>query len=104
MSKGTLKRCVSQALYIKVSNFFLKILSKYFISKVLIVSVVNYLRFLNNDSPNQKLELNIQGNELDVVQKKNYLGVQIDCCLDWKEKMKAVSTKVSTVLGFFKYA
>ena len=37
-------------------------------------------------SSNQNLELNIRNNELDVVQKTKYLGVQIDCSLDWKEK------------------
>ena len=43
----------------------------------------------------ETLELTIRDNELEVVQKTKYLGVQIDCSLDWKEQIKAVSTKVS---------
>ena len=55
-------------------------------------------------STNQNLELNIRGNELDIVQKTKYLGVQIDCSLDWKEQVKAVSAKVSRAIGFLKHA
>lgn len=36
--------------------------------------------------------------------KTKYLGVQIDCSLDWKEQIKATSAKVSRALGFLKYA
>ena len=46
-------------------------------------------------SSNQNLELKICSNELDVVQEAKNLGVQIDCSLDWKEQIKAVSA-VST--------
>ena len=55
-------------------------------------------------STDQNLELNIRGNELDIVQKTKYLGVQLDCSLDWKEHVKAVSIKVSSVIGFLKHA
>ena len=55
-------------------------------------------------SRNEKLELKIRENELDVVQKTKYLGVQIDCSLDWKEQIKAVSTKASRAIGFLKHA
>ena len=55
-------------------------------------------------SANHNLELNIRSNELDVVQKTKYLGVQIDCSLDWKEQIKAVSAKVSRAIGFLKHA
>ena len=41
--------------------------------------------------------------ELEVVQKTKYLGVQIDCSLDWKEQIKAVPTKVSRAIGFFRH-
>ena len=54
-------------------------------------------------STNQNLELNIRGNELDIVQKTKYLGVQSDCSLDWKEQVKAVSAKVSRAIGFLKH-
>ena len=55
-------------------------------------------------SRNEALELTIRENELEVVQKTKYLGVQIDCNLDWKEQIKAVSTKVSRAIGFLKHA
>ena len=55
-------------------------------------------------STNQNLEMNILGNELDIVQKTKYLGVQIDCSLDWKEQLKAVSAKLSRAIGFLKHA
>ena len=55
-------------------------------------------------STNQNLELNIHDNELDVVQKTKYLGVQIDFSLDWKEQIKVVSAKVSRAIGFLKHA
>ena len=37
---------------------------------------------------NLNLELNVCESELEVVQKTKYLGVQIDCSLDWKEHIK----------------
>ena len=53
---------------------------------------------------NLNLELNIRESELEVVQKTKYLGVQIDCSLDWKEHIKTVSAKVSRAVGFLKHA
>ena len=55
-------------------------------------------------SRNEALELKIRENELDVVQKTKYLGVQIDCNLDWKDQIKAVSTKVSRAIGYLRRA
>ena len=55
-------------------------------------------------SRSEALELNIHDNELEVVQKTKYLGVKIDCSLDWKEQIKAVSTKVSRAIGFLRHA
>ena len=52
----------------------------------------------------KKLNLKIRGSELDVVKKTKYLGVQVDNCLDWKEHIKAVSTKASRAIGFLKHA
>ena len=49
---------------------------------------------------NDVLDLHIHNNKLDVVQKTKYLGVQIDSSLDWKEQIKAVSTKVSMAVAF----
>ena len=53
---------------------------------------------------NEDLKLKIRDNELEVVQKTKYLGLQIDCSLDWKEQIKAVSAKVSRAIGFLKHA
>ena len=50
------------------------------------------------------LDLTIHGSEPQVVQNTKYLCVQIDSSLDWKEKIKAVSVKVSRALGFLKHA
>ncbi len=50
------------------------------------------------------LKLKIHDNELEVVKKTKCLGLQIDCSLDWKEQIKAVSAKVSRVVGFLKHA
>ena len=55
-------------------------------------------------SRNEALDLKIRDNELEVVQKTKYLGVQIDCCLNWKEQIKALSTKVSRAIGFLRHA
>ena len=59
-------------------------------------------RTLNNAA--EKLNLEIRGRELDVVKKIKYLGVQVDNSLDWKEHIKAVSSKVSRAIGFLKHA
>ena len=50
------------------------------------------------------MKLKIRDNELEVVKKTKYLGLQIDCSLDWKEQIKAVSAKVSRAIGFLKHA
>ena len=55
-------------------------------------------------SQNKDLDLKIRDNDVEVVKKTQYLGVQIDCCLDWKEQIKAVSSKVSRAVGFLKHA
>ena len=55
-------------------------------------------------SRNEALELKIRDNELVVVQKTKYLGVQIDCSLDGKEQISAVATKVSRAIGFLRHA
>ena len=41
-------------------------------------------------SRNEDLKLKIRENELQVVEKTKYLGVQIDCSLDWKERISLV--------------
>ena len=53
---------------------------------------------------NEDLQLKIRDNELEVVKKTKYLGLQIDCSLNWKEQIKAVSAKVSRALEFLRHA
>ena len=55
-------------------------------------------------SQGESMVLKICDNELEEVQNTKYLGVQIDSSLDWKEQIKAVSTKVSRAVGFLKHA
>ena len=55
-------------------------------------------------SRNEDLDLKIRNNELEIIQKTKYLGVQIDNSLNWKEHIKTVSTKVSRAIGFLKHA
>ena len=55
-------------------------------------------------SRNEDLDLKIRDNELEIIQKTKYLGVQIDNSLNWKEHIKIVSTKVSRAIGFLKHA
>ena len=55
-------------------------------------------------SRNGDLDLKIRDNELEVIQKTKYLGVQIDNSLNWKEHIKTVSTKVSRAIGFLNLA
>ena len=55
-------------------------------------------------SQNKDLDRKIRENELEVVKKTKYLGVQIDCSLDWKEQIKVVFNKVSRAVGFLRHA
>ena len=55
-------------------------------------------------SRNDDLDLKIRDNELEIIQKTRYLGVQIDNSLNWKEHIKTVSTKVSRAISFLKHA
>ena len=55
-------------------------------------------------SRNEDWDLKIRDNELEIIQKTKYLSVQIDNSLNWKERIKTVSTKVSGAIGFLKHA
>ena len=67
------------------------------------LNVMKTLAMLISTKPKHKtlmnqgksLKLKIRNDELEVVQKTKYLGVQIDNKLDWKEHIKSVSSKVS---------
>ena len=50
------------------------------------------------------LKLKMRNNELDVAKTTKHLGLQIDHSLDWKEQIKAVSTKVSRAVGLLNHA
>ena len=54
-------------------------------------------------SQNKDLDLKIRDNELEVVKKTKYLAVQIDCSMNWKEQIKAVSSKVSRAASVLKH-
>ena len=56
------------------------------------------------DRWNQNPQVQIHGTELEVVSKIRYLGVKLDNSLDWKDQVRAVSSKVSSVIGLLKYA
>ena len=55
-------------------------------------------------SKNESLRLKIHVDELEVVQKTKYLGVQMYNSLDWKEHIKVTSSKVSKAVGFLRHA
>ena len=42
----------------------------------------------------ESFKLKIWNDELEVVQKTNYIGVQINNKLDWKEHIKTVSSRL----------
>ena len=39
-----------------------------------------------------------------MVQQNSFLGIEINCSLEWKEQIRAVSKKVSRALYFLKHA
>ena len=51
-------------------------------------------------SRNETFHLKIRGNELQDATKAKYLGVVIDCSLDWREQIQSISCKVSRAIGF----
>ena len=51
----------------------------------------------------RNLCLSMGRKDIDIVQEVKYLGLQIDS-LDWKEQIKAISSKVSKALGHLKHA
>ena len=68
----------------------------------ILISTKQKHKFLK--SHEEAFDLKIRDNEFEVVKKTKYLGVQIDCCLNWKELIMAVSTKVSRAIGFLRHA
>ena len=69
----------------------------------MLISTKHKLKALK--SKNESLRLKIHVDELEVVQKTKYLGVQIDNSLEWKEhSSKVTSSKVSKAVGFLRHA
>ena len=56
------------------------------------------------ESTGDGLCLKIRDNDLTLVEKTKYLGVQVDNSLDLKEDIKSVSAKVPRAVGLLKYA
>ena len=52
---------------------------------------------------NEELPLVIQEERIDNVLVVKYLGIQVDRNLNWKSHIKALSSKVSTAIGFLKH-
>ena len=55
-------------------------------------------------SEDKDLRLKIRDNDLEVVKKTKFLCLQMDWSLDWKQQIKAVSSKVSRAVGFLRHA
>ena len=53
---------------------------------------------------NEELSLVIQEERIDDVLAAKYLGIQVDRNLNWKGRIKALSSKVSRAIGFLKHA
>ena len=50
------------------------------------------------------MSLNIQEEQIDNVLIAKYLGIQVDRNLNWKDHIKALSSKISRAIGFLKHA
>ena len=46
----------------------------------------------------------VGGEEINLVNETNYLGVMIDNCLTWESHISAVQKKISRAIGLLKYA
>ena len=71
-------------------------------TKSMLVSTKAKRKALNK--PNQNLQVNSNGTELEVVSKIKHLGVLLDNSLYWKDQVRAVPLKVSRGLGILKHA
>ena len=68
----------------------------------MLISTKQKCKALQNQS--HDLRVKIKGTGLDTVTNTRYLGVNTDSSLDWKEHIKAISSKVSRAIGFLKHA
>ena len=55
---------------------------------------------INNAAENLKLQ--ILGNEIDVIAKVRYLGVEVDNSMDWKEIITTITSNISRAIGVLK--
>ena len=68
---------------------------------MLIVSQQKHKSLAHSDI---RFDPKIRETDIEIRSKAKYLGVQIDDNLNWKEHIRAVSTKVSRAVGFLKYS
>ena len=71
-------------------------------TRAMLISTKQKCKALQNQS--HDLRVKIKGTGLDTVTNTRYLGVNIDSSLDWKEHIKAISSKVSRAIGFLNHA
>ena len=71
-------------------------------TRAMLISTKQKCKALQNQS--HDLCVKIKGTGLDTVTNTKYLGVNIDSSLDWKEHIKAISSKVSRAIGSLKHA
>ena len=68
----------------------------------MLITTKNNERFLAQN--NKELFLNTQEERIDNVLTTKYLGIQVDSNLNWKDHIKALSTKISKAISFLKYS
>ena len=83
---------------LKCNNLSLNVMKTHF----MVISTKPKLKALK--SKNKSLRFKIHVNELEVVQKTKYLGIQIENSFDWKEHIKVTPSKVSKAVGFLRHA
>ena len=73
------------------------------VNKLLLnISKTNVLLFnIRNKNRNINMDLNINNNKVKQVSEIKFLGVIIDCKLNWKLQLNYVSSKLSRQLQFY---
>ena len=71
-------------------------------TRAMLISTKQKCKALQNQS--HDLRVKIKGTGPDTVKNARYLRANIDSSLDWKEHIKAISSKVSRAIGFMKHA
>ena len=66
-------------------------------TKAMVISTKQKERNLTRN--NEELTLKVQEEPIDNVLITKYLGIQVDRNLDWKDHIKALSSKISRAIG-----